>query len=271
MGRSELFLWFVCILLANQLFQLADYSASGFVQALSNRSAFYFLGWYVVLRQLHDSAHDPPATRRDVAFIVVAAALNLVSSNALSWLSCTIIAAYLLATSRPDSKHNAAGAVLLALSLNGLWGWQFFEFFAIYLLRADAALVGALLSMTQPGMTWADTVIGSAAGHSVFIYSPCSSFHNISLGLLCWVSVTKLFRTAWVRSDVLVALAVVATVVGLNGTRLYLMALSPGYFAYWHDGLGATLFALATTLAVLLISLWGAMRGGAELPERRTA
>ena len=48
----------------------------------------------------------------------------------------------------------------------------------------------------------------------------------------------------------------------LNGSRLYLMALSPDYFAYWHDGLGQQLFVWATMLGVLLISLSGAIGFG---------
>ncbi len=163
-------------------------------------------------------------------------------------------------TGRDDRRLQAAAAVLFALAFNGMWGPVIFEVLAIYLLRADAALVGTVLSLTQPGMTWHDTIVGKPDGHSLFIYSPCSSFHNISLGLLCWVAVTKLIRTAWVRADVLVAVGVTAAVIFLNASRLYLMALSPDYFTYWHDGFGGVVFAWVVTFAVVLISLWGAIR-----------
>ncbi len=134
-----------------------------------------------------------------------------------------------------------------------------FDFFAFPLLQADAALVGGLSNLTQPGMGWAQTIVGTPEGHSVFIYGPCSSFHNISLGLLCWVTITKLTRTDWIVKDVLVALAVCAIVILFNGTRLYLMALGPDYFTYWHDGFGQHLFSWATVFGVLLMSLCGAI------------
>jgi hypothetical protein len=48
-------------------------------------------------------------------------------------------------------------------------------------------------------------------------------------------------------------------VIVLNAGRLYLMALSPEHFTYWHDGFGVVIFNWVTTLAVLAISLWGAL------------
>lgn len=230
--------------------------------ALVAKSAFYYLGWYVVFRLLLDSNPVTRATPWDVAFTVLIAGMNFLPTVTAMWTSATVAAIFLLATSTGDRKLQAAAIVLLALSFNGRWGPLLFDVLAIYVLRADAALVGTALSLTQPGMTWHDTIVGMPNGHSVFIYSPCSSFHNISLGLLCWVAVTKLVRTAWVRSDILVATGVCVTVIVLNGVRLYLMALSPDYFAYWHDGFGNQMYAWATTLAVLLISLWGALRLG---------
>jgi len=223
------------------------------------RSVFYYLGWYAVFCLLFESDRKALSSGVDITFALLIAVLNFLPAASVTWVSATAFAVFLLATSRRDRKLQAAAAVLLALSFNGLWGPVFFDVLAIHLLRADAALVGTVLSLTQPGMTWHDTIVGTPDGHSVFIYSPCSSFHNISLGLLCWVAVTKLVRTAWVRSDVLVAAGVCAAVILLNASRLYLMALNPDYFTYWHSGFGQVVFTWATTFTVLLISLWGAI------------
>ena len=59
-----------------------------------------------------------------------------------------------------------------------------------------------------------------------------------------------------------VGLAVVAAVIALNASRLYLMSLSADGFVYWHESTGAQIFAWATTLSVLAISLFGALRVG---------
>jgi exosortase/archaeosortase family protein len=92
------------------------------------------------------------------------------------------------------------------------------------------------------------------------MFGPCSSFHNISLGLLCWVAITKLRRPDWAPGDAWVAALVVVAVVLLNTGRVYLMALSAEMYDYWHTGFGAHLFALVASAAVIAISVWGALR-----------
>lgn len=267
MKRREFLIWLVCVLLANQIFSFPA-TASGtplemLATALISKSVFYYLGWYAAFSLLLASDPEQPVSRIDVAFAMSAALLNfLPGPSAPSWVSVSAVAFLLFVRSDGDNKLKAAAAVLLALAYNGYWGPKFFDIFAYYLLRADAALVGAALSLTQPGMSWQETIIGRPGEHSVLIFNPCSSFHNISLGLLCWVSLTKLVRTSWVRGDLGVALAVCAAVISWNATRLYLMALSNDHYTYWHQGPGEQIVAWGTTMTVLLISLWGTVQVG---------
>jgi exosortase/archaeosortase family protein len=250
------------LLLANQLFRVEPTLGlvEGTFTSLFSKSAFYYLAWYAVIRLLLDANRKIQPSWLDVAFGVLIALANFSGANSVSWLSATALGVFLLATGRSDRRFVAASVVLLALSVNGLWGRLFFDTFAVHILQADAAFVGTLLSLTQPGFSWDQTIVGMPNGHRIYIYTPCSSFHNISLGLLCWVSLTKLFRTNWVRNDFAVAAAVVGSVILLNASRLYLMALSEDHFNFWHEGFGQHLFAWTTTLAVLAISFWGAAR-----------
>jgi hypothetical protein len=265
LGRREVLLWLAFTLFANQVLSLQAESHEtlpAIAQALLSRSVIYYLAWYTVVTLLLAGPADRPASRLDLAIALGVASLNLVPVLSSAWLATTA-AGLLLLISRPrDHKITAVAAVLLALAFNGYWGPKLFSVFGYYILRADAALVGSILAATQPGMGWHDTVVGTAGGHSVLIFNPCSSFHNISLGLLCWIAVTKLVRTSWVRSDAAVAAAVCAAMILFNATRLYLMALSPEHYAYWHGGTGEHMVAWASTLTVLSISLWGAVRVG---------
>ena len=263
-SRRELFVWLVILLVANQLLRLNAASAAGLAEALFdgvlNKSAIYYLGWYAALQLLLDDRSEAPPTKYDVAFVLSITLFNFLSAFSVPWLSATATGTYLLATSGGNTRLNAAAAVLLALAFNGFWGPKLFDFFAIYLLRADAALVGTALSVTQPGMSWDDTIVGTSEGHRVLIFGPCSSFHNISLGLLCWVAISRLVRQVWRWQDLVIGLVVCIAVVLLNGSRLYLMALNPEYFGYWHHEFGATIFTWVTTFTILLISLWGVYR-----------
>ena len=262
-SRRELLLWLSAALFASQLLDVP----ADFVKSLANtleliffsKSAFFYLGWYAVISLFLDGGADRLSTKSEVAAGVFICTLNLLYPQIIVWISTTVVAIYLLLTSRDDRRLRAGAAVLLALALNGFWGPKLFRALSYYVLSIDAAIVGSILTATQPGMVWHDTILGTPGGHSIFIYGPCSSFHNISAGLLCWVSLTKLARTSWIASDILFALSICATTVLFNGARLYMMALSPEHYTFWHQGLGSDLFAWGTALAVLLLSLWGAL------------
>jgi hypothetical protein len=45
--------------------------------------------------------------------------------------------------------------------------------------------------------------------------------------------------------------------VAFNITRLSLMALNNDLYKYWHDGIGASIFAAGASFTVLLLSLSG--------------
>jgi hypothetical protein len=271
--RRELFVWLACIILANDILFLSVHPPAGappladplqaIVHALASKNVFHYLAWYAVFSLLLASDRHQPARALDVALALSTASLIVLPTHLWVWLSATLTGLYLLAAHPNDARLSAAATVVLALAFNAYWGPRLFDFLAYYILRADAVFVGTLLWLTQPGMGWEGTIVGNPEGHRVFIYSPCSSFHNISLGLLCWVSLTKLFRTTWARADLAIALLVCAAVIGLNAIRLYLMALSLEHYRYWHGGAGERLVAWATTTVVLLISLRGAMRVGA--------
>ena len=111
-----------------------------------------------------------------------------------------LAALYIYAGNEKGSNGRAGAAVLGALSVQSLWGPTLFSLFTVYLLRADAALVGVALKLTRGGFDWHENVI-STEGFTVGIYNDCSSFHNISLAALCWISLTKLHRPTFIRSD----------------------------------------------------------------------
>jgi hypothetical protein len=263
LARGELFVWLLSILAIN--FFLRIYADAGgslvdeLARSLASRSVFHYLGWYVVFQLILSAGSRQAASPHDIAFALVAALVPFIPAYSPPWLSLTATAVYLWATSRSEPKLRAAGVVLLALAFNGFWGPKLFEALAFPLLAADTALVGGLLSLLHSGYSWHGTVI-ETEGHGIAMLGPCSSFHNISLGLLCWIAITKLKRPDWAPGDAWAAALVVVAVVLLNTARVYLMALSTEMYAYWHTGFGADIFALVTSAAVISISVWGALR-----------
>lgn len=264
--RRELFLWFAAGLVVAGLIKPLSLSAivglDTLITGLSAFNAFQLLAWFAVMRLLAKDALRVPASVRDCLIIAALGTVNLLPAPRITWTGAGLFALYLFATGPRSGPLRAAALVLWALCVQAVVGPLIFNWFTFDLLRADAALVGWALEATQRGFTWHDNVI-ETTGHSIEVFNGCSSFHNISLAALCWVTLTMMHRTYWIPTDFAFgALACVAMIV-LNAVRLYAMAQNVDAFKYWHEGVGAQIFALTATAVIVLIALRGASLGRA--------
>ena len=258
--RREVFIWAAALLLINQLFYQIkqDWSASleTLFYDLGAIGAFQFMAWYVIFDLLR--ASDPvPARRRE---LLVAAALCLLLFLPMSraiWVAAVGIAIYLFIFNGGDLRLRAAATVLAGLSVQEYWGHIFFNLVAFPLLDAETAAVGTLLAAVRPGTGWQDNMITGPNGFGIVVYSACSSFHNVSLAVLCWLTVSRWRHQNEWRRDLVMLGVVAGTMILLNLLRLCLMAWDVDLYDYWHTGPGADIFAIAASVAVLSISLYG--------------
>jgi exosortase/archaeosortase family protein len=230
---------------------------------LRSVGAFQILGWFAVLRLLYLQTSSGPTSRQDFCAAGVVIAINLLPSGKATWIAASLAAFYIYARSAKGSNGRAGASVLAALSVQSLWGPTLFSLFTVHILRADAALVGFALNLTRSGFEWHENVI-SSQDFSVGIYNGCSSFHNISLAALCWISLTKLHRPTFIKTDFKFAAAAGLAVIALNAARLYTISLGRENFAYWHDGSGAEIFAVASSFIIAAICAWGTSIDGAK-------
>jgi hypothetical protein len=266
--RRELFIWFSAILVATKFFQ-SVLQVSGLsvqdhllIQA-AGIGAFQFLAWFAVFYLLARAPSVAPATHQDFAVIgllgvlnIVLGGISVVPAQREIWIVATLAAIYIFWTSAKASHERAAATVLLALCAQSLWGPVLFSLFALDLLRGDAVLVGTILDVTRSGYTWHENIV-ETQGHAIEIYGNCSSFHNVSLSILCWVTLTKLNRLTWIPSDFIFGVAACVVMIAVNVARLYVAALSYASFEYWHNGFGAHIFQVGISVIILLICLWG--------------
>jgi hypothetical protein len=267
--RRDIFIWAAVILFLNQLFSMVKEAQPASLEQLASDfcavGVFQYLAWYVILRLLSSSELAPTARWRD--FLVTAALCLLVflPTSRMIWVSASGIAIYLWIYNGGDPKLRAAGIVLAALSVQEFWGHIFFKLVAFPLLRAETAVVGTMLQATRAGTVWQDNVITGPNGYGILIYTGCSAFHNLSLALLCWLTLNKLRHQNWRVRDFLIGGVVGGTMIVFNLVRLYLMAWDIDLLHYWHDGVGAEVFAISASVTILLISLYGSR------PTRRPA
>lgn len=262
MSRRTVFIWASLILFLNQIVAVINAkSSASFDQIFAQLCAvgiFQYMAWYAVFRLLQSSDRRQQAQPIDAVVITFLCLLLVLPAGQMVWMVATATAVYLLIFSNGDRKLQAAGSVLAALSMQQLWGHVFYNLLAFRLLRAETAVVGTILQASGTGSVWQNNIITEPSGFGIVIYTECSSFHNLSVALLCWVTVSRLHGHSWSRRDFVFGALVAATMVAFNIARLSLMALNNDLYRYWHDGMGASIFAAGASFTILLLSLWGA-------------
>jgi hypothetical protein len=259
--RRDIFVWVCIILFLNQLSDIIlatpSVSLEKVLYNIGSIGIFQLMAWYAVFRFLISSNPAAAVQRRD---FLVAAALGFIiflPTARIIWIAASMIAAYWLIFNAGDFKLRAAGAVLAALSVQAFWGHVIFHLIAFPLLCAETAVVGTILEVARAGTVWQDNVITGPNGYGIVIFDQCSVFHNLSLAILCWVTVSKLQREKSYFYDFIFGVLVVITMILWNIARLCLMAWNIDLFHFWHDGTGADIFAIGASLSALLISLYG--------------
>jgi exosortase/archaeosortase family protein len=260
-ARRDIFIWAMVILFINNLFSILTEVKFEFFGELSAISIFQWMAWYAIFYLLSSSDTTTPARFRDIVVMAALCLLVLLPTSRMIWVAGAIIAIYLLTMHR-DPKVRAAGAVLGALTVQQFWGHVLFNLVAFPLLRAETAVVGTMLEATLPGTVWQDNVITGPNGFGLVIHTACSSYHNLSLAMLCWITVSKLHDQSWRIYDLIMVSVVAGTMIILNLVRLYLMAYDINQYYYWHDGTGASIFAIGASLTIFSMSLYGSRRRG---------
>jgi hypothetical protein len=262
LARRDAFIWAAVILLVNQLFsvvkEVPTTSLEALVSDLCAIGIFQYLAWYVVFRSLSASDLAPAARSRDLLVIAAFCLLVFLPTTRMIWVAASGIALYMCFSNAGDAKLRTAGIVLAALSVQEFWGHIFFNLITFPLLRAETAVVGTMLEAARPGTIWQDNVITGPNGFGIVIIANCSSFHNLSLAMLCWVTVSRLWRQDWRVRDLVIGSVIGVTMILFNVARLCLMAWNIDLYHYWHDGIGAEIFAIGASLTILLMSLYGA-------------
>jgi hypothetical protein len=259
--RRDVFIWAAVILFLNQLLGVVKAAPVVSFDTFASVGIFQYMAWFVIFRLLGSSDPMPVAGLRDLLVIAALCLAVFARTNSMIWVAATGIAIYLWFFHDDDRKLRDAGIVLAALAVQQLWGHLFFDLVAVHLLRAEAAVAGTLLDIALPGTMWRDNLIIEPNGYSVVLLAGCSSFHNLSLAMLCWLTVSRWRNQDWRARDFAVGAMIGGTMVLFNIARIFLMSWNVDLYHYWHDGTGAEIYEIAASLTVLLMSLYASKPG----------
>jgi len=151
----------------------------------------------------------------------------------LSWLAVTALGLYVIFCERADSSRRGA-FILLATTVPMLWSRLLFQFLANLILQIDASFVGWILGTHRTG-----DIVQFADGSGVLVILPaCSSLANVSLALLCWVTVSQLVCHKKSAYDLLWCLMACISVMAVNVTRISIAGLSQWHYTTFHNPWG---------------------------------
>jgi exosortase/archaeosortase family protein len=189
----------------------------------------------------------------DVAVCAVLLLLIALPVAAMAWLAVTGLSLYRLLFTKVDDSARRGAIILLATTVPMLWSRMLFDFLANPILRVDATLVSWVLGTHRTG----NMVEFADRSGTLVIFEGCSSLANMSLALLCWVTVSQFSRHKPRPTDFFWCLLACASVVTVNVLRMSLMGLSVSHYDAIHDALGDFIVNSALLGLTVGISLWG--------------
>jgi hypothetical protein len=239
LGRGE-FLWGLMILAtANGLFGaiIASINRDGWNDALFASFNISVIVWLASAAGLYLARPDQlPSAIQKSDFVVGLACLALVCLpiGPSSWLALTVLSIWLLRSRQTSAAQRRGAIILLAVTVPMLWSRILFQVFATKVLATDAAFVSWMLGTARIG-NMVQFVDGS--GYLV-IFPACSSLANLSLALLCWITLVQLVKHRQARTDVVWTVLLCLAVVALNVGRMAFMATNLEHYEALHTSFG---------------------------------
>lgn len=218
--------------------------------SLNGINAGQLLAFIAICSVLKSEPDSVVLSRSDFIVLALCATLLLPPVQNFQFVGATIAGLYLWLYRPYNAQLASVGQLWLAISFNQVWGRLFFKIVFAPLVQAEAFVIAELGGLLGLGLNRDGITLASSSGWSIFIAEPCSSFHNISLSILVWLSLIKL-NGATVGRRTLIALGTGAlAIICLNAFRILLMATSEEAYHYWHEGGGTVIYSCLTLAAI---------------------
>ncbi len=219
-----------------------------------------FVIWMVAgwcLWTARDIPNEKTATRADILLIAPVACMLLIPSAMVAWIACAIFGLWGFWRFRTSPVARSVCLVFVAMALRVPTTTLLLSAASEPVLALDAVFVQAMLSLTPLETTLVGNVIVGSDGHNLAVMTGCSSFTNISMGLLAWFAMTRARFHKIPARAALAGVGVAISIVFLNVARLSLMSIDAEMYTLIHDGWGKSAFEASLVLATLVITQHG--------------
>lgn len=206
-----------------------------------------------IVSLVFENAGSPPSLgKADLVILLVGSLAWFVPEQHGIYLGLTVAGGWFLLKRRSDPRLVGIAQIWLALSFYELWGKLIFKcvYQTIEVVEVRLIYQVGRLFYSQLGVNGASLSV--RGDWSILILEGCSSFHNLSLAALIWLSILKLADYPATPRAIRALAVSAALVVAINVGRILAMLPSSGAFHFWHEGTGSTVVALASVLAAVI-------------------
>ena len=188
----------------------------------------------------------------DIAVLLIAALAWFVLEQHGVYLATTIAGAWFLLKRRSDPRMAGISQIWLALSIYELWGKLLFKLAYQMIEVVEVGLIYRVGRLFYGGLGLDGANLSVRADWSIVILEGCSSFHNLSLTVLIWLSILKIAEQPATAAAFRALGASACLVIAINVVRILAMLPSREAFIFWHDGAGSSLVALTSVMAAIV-------------------
>lgn len=260
LSRSELAALLLVVLtlngFANRIAAALADSDRAVAGGLLGLNAVVLFACFAMVRLALDDQARARATRADTLLALVALVAALVPLKLVSAMALPLVALVLYRSSSPGSAERRIAIIGLALAGSVTLGPALMAFFGSSLTRIETSLLPLFTDLRTDG----NVLYGASGGTTFIVGGGCSSFANMTLGIVAVTAFWQLFGGDSTRTMLAWCGIAVTAVIAINTLRLALIGLDPSDYDYLHNGGGADLFMWATELAVLAVAMAAVLR-----------
>lgn len=195
-------------------------------------------------------------TRADLVVLVCSALAWFVPEQHGVYIALTLAGGWFAISRRSDKLLGSIAQVWIALSIHELWGKLIFKVAYQSVATVEVGLLYRVGRLFYDGLDMNGATLSIRHDWTIVVLEGCSSFHNLSLTVLIWLSILKIAERP-VSPAALRALGVSASlIIAINIARILVMLPSREAYLFWHDGTGSTFVALTSVLAAIVPILY---------------
>jgi hypothetical protein len=240
----------------------------GLVGGLSSGGGMSFIVWFSVIiafSLIFKGTVNYTVTGVDKAVCFIFMLICLLPSALICWCSLSLLCLY-LSYRRRENTVLQAGFILLAVVAIRIPLIQFcMSVFSSALLGIDAFFVAQLLSIFMDTVSFNGNIVYTKNEYSLAIMTGCSSFDNMSLALLLWLTLVCTHCSLGLKKRFTHAFILAVIIIFTNTVRLSLMAWQENFYEFFHANSGLMLIEITLLMTAVIMALYSNKNTGGRL------